>query len=81
MKLFAEHNARQGFVERTDFNSVVSRLAPYLQNYNRFAYGSGWRKAEVAPLEWPAVDKTSTRVTRRRGALEERRAARVAPGG
>jgi len=50
-----------GFVERTDFNSVVSRLAPYLQNYTRFAYGSGWRKAEVAPLEWPAVDKTSTR--------------------
>ena len=41
VKLFAEHNARQGFVERTDFNSVVSRLAPYLQNYTRFAYGSG----------------------------------------
>jgi hypothetical protein len=66
VKLFAEHNARQGFVERTDFDSVVSRLAPYLQDYTWFAYGSGWRKAEVATLAWPAADKTSTRVTLRR---------------
>src|SRR5262249_13217375 len=66
VKLFAEHNARQGFVERADFDAVVSQLAPYLQDYTRFAYGSGWRKAEVATLEWPAVDKASTRVTLRR---------------
>jgi integrase len=32
----------------------------------RFAYGSGWRKGEVATLEWPAVDKDNTRVTLRR---------------
>jgi len=66
VKLFAEHNARQGFVERADFDAVVSRLSVYLQDYARFAYGSGWRKAEVATLEWPAVDKASTRVTLRR---------------
>ena len=57
VKLFAEHNARQGF---------VSRLPVYLQDYARFAYGSGWRKGEVATLEWSAVDKGTTRVTLRR---------------
>ena len=66
VKLFAEHNARQGFVERADFEAVVSRLPVYLQDYARFAYGSGWRKGEVATLEWSAVDKGTTRVTLRR---------------
>ena len=66
MKLFAEHNARQGFVERADFDTVVSRLPVYLQDYARFAYGSGWRKGEVATLEWSAVDTGTTRVTLRR---------------
>ena len=66
VKLFAEHNARQGFVERADFDAVVSRLPGYLQDYARFAYGSGWRKGEVATLEWSAVDKGTTRVTLRR---------------
>src|SRR5262249_47317194 len=57
VKLFAEQNARQGFVERADFDAVVSRLPVYLQDYARFAYGSGWRKSEVATLEWSSVDK------------------------
>jgi integrase len=66
VKLFAEHNARQGFVERADFEALVSHLPQYLQDYARFAYGSGWRKGEVATLEWSAVDKDATRVTLRR---------------
>jgi integrase len=66
VKLFAEHNARQGFVERADFETVVSHLPAYLQDVARFAYGSGWRKGEVATLEWSAVDKDNTRVMLRR---------------
>ncbi len=64
MKLFAEHNARQGFVERADFDAVASRLPGDLQDFARFAYGSGWRKGEVAMLEWSAVD--NARATLRR---------------
>jgi integrase len=66
VKLFAEHNARQGFVERADFERVVAHLPAYLQDFARFAYGSGWRKGEVATLEWSAVDQDTTRVTLRR---------------
>jgi integrase len=66
VKLFAEHNARQGFLERVDFDAVVWRLPGYLQDFARFAYGSGWRKGEVATLEWPAIDKDNARATLRR---------------
>jgi integrase len=66
VKLVAEQNARQGFVERADFDRVVAHLPSYLQDFARFAYGSGWRKGEVATLEWSAVDKDATRVTLRR---------------
>src|SRR5206468_12186259 len=66
VKLVAEHNARQGFVGRADFDRVVAHLPAYLQDFARFAYGSGWRKGEVATLEWSAVDKDATRVTLRR---------------
>jgi integrase len=66
VKLFAEHNARQGFIERADFDRVVAYLPAYLQDFARFAYCSGWRKGEVATLEWSSVDRDSTRVTLRR---------------
>jgi integrase len=66
VKLFAEHNARQGFVERADFETVVSHLPGHLQDVARFAYSSGWRKGEVTKLEWSAVDKDNTRVMLRR---------------
>jgi len=51
VKLVAEHNARQGFVERADFDRIVEHLPAYLQDFARFAYGSGWRKGEVVTLE------------------------------
>jgi integrase len=66
MKLFAEHNVRQGFVEQADFDALVSHLPADLQDFARFAYGSGWRKGEIATLEWSAADKDTTRVTLRR---------------
>jgi integrase len=66
VKLFAEHNARQGFLAPDDFEAVVSRLETDLQDFCRFGYSSGWRKGEITTLDWPAIDKDSTRVTLRR---------------
>ena len=66
VKLFAEHNARQGFIQRPDFDLVVVYLPACLQDFARFAYGSGWRKGELATLEWSAADKDDTRITLRR---------------
>jgi integrase len=50
--LLAEHNARQGFFERGEFEAVCAELPTYSQDFARFAYLSAWRKAEVASLTW-----------------------------
>jgi integrase len=52
-----ERNARQGFFERAEFESVVSHLPDYLKDFARFGYLSGWRKGEIAGLEWRDVDR------------------------
>ena len=50
--MFPEHNARQGFFEREEFERVVSFLPLYLHDVLRFTYCTGWRKMEVLTLEW-----------------------------
>jgi len=64
--LLAEDNARQGFVSPGDFEALISHLPPYLQDFSRFGYGSGWRKGEVQSLEWADVDRVQGLVTLRR---------------
>jgi integrase len=54
---YRENNARQGFFERADFESVVSHLPLYLQDIVRFGYYSGWRKGEILKLEWRDVQE------------------------
>jgi integrase len=53
-------------VGRADFEAVAAHLPAYLQDFARFAYESGWRKGEVATLEWSSVDTNDSRVTLRR---------------
>jgi hypothetical protein len=36
-----EHNTRQGFFERDEFEAVVVHLPPYLQDFARFGYLTG----------------------------------------
>jgi integrase len=53
--LYAEHNVREGFMEPAEFEGVAVTLPPDLVDPARFAYTAGWRKGEVATLEWPDV--------------------------
>jgi integrase len=52
-----EDNARQGFVEPATFEALASKLPEPVADLARFAYLSGWRKGEVMPLRWDAVDR------------------------
>jgi integrase len=52
-----ERNARQGFFEQGEFERVVEYLPEYLKDFARFAYLSGWRKGEIAQLQWTDVDR------------------------
>jgi integrase len=52
-----ERNARQGFFEQDEFEQVVKYLPDYLNDIAHFAYLSGWRKGEIAQLQWVDVDR------------------------
>jgi len=66
IKLLAEHNARQGFVNPADFEAIVDALPRDLQDVARFAYSVGWRKTEILTLKWADVDRDGQRITLRR---------------
>ena len=66
IKLLAEHNVRQGFVEPGIFEQIVKRLPSPIDSIARFAYITGWRKQEVLTLEWSDVDLENRRIRLRR---------------
>jgi integrase len=55
--MLKEHNARQGFFERPQFEAVRSRLAPELRGLVTVAYLTGWRvPSELQTLTWRQID-------------------------
>jgi integrase len=60
--MLKEQNARQGFFEHGEFAAVKQNLATAYADAAEFAYLSGWRKGEVLPLRWDAVDRTAGEV-------------------
>lgn len=60
--MLREDNARQGFVEHADFEALVSHLPDPINEIARFAYLTGWRKGEILPLRWDAVDRQAREV-------------------
>lgn len=52
-----EHNVRQGFFERDQFEAVRRHLPAYLKPAVTVAYITGWRiRSEILPLQWRQVD-------------------------
>jgi integrase len=49
-------NARKGFFERDQWESIRSRLRPEFQDFGDFAYLTGWRTMEVLTLRWAQID-------------------------
>ncbi len=49
-------NARQGFFADWEFRTVVENLPEYLKDFAWFGYLTGWRRGEIASLEWRDVD-------------------------
>jgi integrase len=62
LPLLKEDNARQGFFEPKEFESVARQLASPLDDVARFAYLTGWRKGEIVGLGWDAVDRDAKEV-------------------
>ena len=62
IKKYQEKNARQGFFEVEDFERVVPLLPADIQDFVRFGYYSGWRRGEIAQLEWSDVEEEIIRL-------------------
>jgi integrase len=60
--MMREGNARQGFFEHSDFEKVLAELPDPINDIARFAYFSGWRRGEIIPPRWDAVDRTAREV-------------------
>ena len=57
IEMLRENNARRGFFEREQFESVRAHLPAYARPAATFAYITGWRlKSEILPLQWRQVD-------------------------
>lgn len=53
----AENNVRQGFFERAEFDTILTKLPDYLRPPMQFAYQVGWRvRSEILPLTWRQID-------------------------
>jgi integrase len=71
-----ERNARQGFFAQDEFEKVVEHLPPYLKDFARFTYLSGWRKGEISKLRCSDVDQQG-RVSRLRPEISKTQDGRV----
>lgn len=49
-------NTREGFFEPDELERLIAELPDPLKPLVRFAALTGWRKGEVMPLQWSAVD-------------------------
>jgi integrase len=50
-------NARTGFFERPDLDTVIKSLPDYLQDFTRCANLIAWRRGELTFLKWSDVDR------------------------
>jgi len=57
-----EDNTRTGFFETDQFQAVCEHLPHYIKDVALFGYLSGWRKGEILPLKWDAVDRTAKEI-------------------
>jgi integrase len=57
-----EDNAREGFVEPAAFAGLVEKLPEVVADIARFAFLTGWRRGEILPLRWEAVDRQAREV-------------------
>ncbi len=79
--MLEEHNVRQGFFEREQFESVCRHLPAPWRPVMTFAYLTGWRvRSEILPLTWGHVD-TTARVVRLEVGTTKNQEGRVFPYG
>src|SRR5664280_2134246 len=57
-----ENNARRGFFDRCEVESLIPHLRQPLSDMAQFAYATGWRLGEIRGLRWEHVDRRAREV-------------------
>jgi integrase len=65
IELYPENNAREGFVEYSDFLTLVRALPAPIDDVCWFAYLMGWRREQILSLRWADVHRDAGTVVRR----------------
>jgi integrase len=55
IELIEEHNAREGFIEQSQFNTLLAKLPDDLRDPVLFLWLSAWRVNEMRSLTWDSV--------------------------
>jgi integrase len=79
--MLQEHNVRQGFFEREEFEDVRAALPQALHGVATVAYLTGWRvPSEVFPLKWAQVDRKARTIRLEPGTTKNAEARTVPYG-
>jgi integrase len=62
IKHLPENNIRQGFTDAPTFDLVRENLPTDLQDFAQFAFSTGWRRGEIASLDWSNVQDGDTMI-------------------
>ena len=54
---------RQGFIEREQYEKLLSHLPEWLQPILTSAFQTGWRKEEILELKWEHIDMKERQIT------------------
>lgn len=62
--VLTEEHVREGFVERGDFEAILSHLNdPDVRDFVQWAFWTGMRRGEIAQLGWAALDREGGALT------------------
>jgi integrase len=78
VRLLKEPPARKGFVARTQFENLLSKIHPHLRPLVTFLCYCGFRVGEATPIEWSQVDLQAALI-RLEGEQTKTSEARVVP--
>jgi len=62
MKLSEKGNARRGFFEKAQLDTLLAVLPAPLDDMARFGFATGWRRGELLGLTWEAVSREEVRL-------------------
>lgn len=77
MPMLEKPKARQGFLDPVQFEALCAKLPADLHDPVRFLYLSGWRRGEMATIEWRDIDRPSGMIRLRAERSKNKRARQL----